>query len=75
MVKSSYSGKEIPDGTGIIYAKKDGTVYYFANRKEEMSFLKLKRNPVKVKWTNAFQKMKAARMVSEQKKKEAKQKK
>jgi len=50
MMKSSFSGKEIPKGTGKMYVQKDGKVLYFASRKEEKNFLKLKRNPRKVKW-------------------------
>ena len=51
MVKCSFSGQEIPKGTGIMYVQNDGKVLYFINRKAEKNFLKLKRKPYNVKWT------------------------
>ncbi|PIN84683.1 MAG: 50S ribosomal protein L24e [Candidatus Diapherotrites archaeon CG11_big_fil_rev_8_21_14_0_20_37_9] len=53
MPTDTFSGEKIPKGTGLMYVKKDGTVYWFKNTKTQKNFLKLKRNPVKVKWTNA----------------------
>lgn len=50
MPKSSFSGKEIKPGTGIMYVKKDGTVLWFANRKEEKNMLHLGRVARKTKW-------------------------
>lgn len=58
MPKDHFTGKEIPKGHGHMYVKKDGTVYWFKNQKTERNFLKLKRNPVKTKWTNAYHKIK-----------------
>jgi len=49
-MKSTFSGKEIPRGTGKMYVKKDGKIIYFASKKEEKNMLKLGRNPRKVKW-------------------------
>jgi len=54
-----FSGKEIPKGKGLMYAKKDGTVYWFRNKKSEKNFLKLKRSPAETKWTNQYHKEKA----------------
>ena len=59
MPKDHFTGEEIPKGTGHMYVKKDGTVYWFKNQKTEKNFLKLKRNPTKTKWTNAYHKNKA----------------
>jgi len=42
--------KEIEEGRGIMYVKRDGTVYYFCSSKCEKNMLKLRRNPRKVKW-------------------------
>ena len=53
MVKCSFTGEEIPSGTGKMYIKKDGKVLYFMDRKAEKNFLKLKRNPRKVRYTAA----------------------
>ena len=52
-MKCSFSGKEIPPGTGITYVTKTGRIYYFLNRKCEKNFLKLGRIPRHVKWTEA----------------------
>lgn len=58
MVKCSFCGKDIPEGTGKIYAKKDGNISYFCSNKCEKNVLLLKRKPIKTKWTNAYNKMK-----------------
>lgn len=55
-MKCAFSGKEIEPGTGLMFVKNDGTVLHFANRKSMMNFLKLRRNPRKVKWTEKFEK-------------------
>ena len=57
-MKCSFCGKEILRGSGKIYAKKDGHVYFFCSKKCEKNQLQLKRNPQKTKWTNAFHKIK-----------------
>lgn len=59
MVKCSFSGKEIPKGTGIMYIKKDGTVMHFFSSKEKKNFLKLGREGRRVKWTPAARQFKA----------------
>jgi len=37
-----------------MYAKKDGTVHYFCSSKCRKNFLKLGREPRKVRWTKRF---------------------
>ncbi len=54
MYVCSFSGETIPKGTGFMYVKKDGTVYYFKGSKERKNFLKLKREGRKKKWTKAY---------------------
>ena len=51
MVRCSFSGEEIPKGTGIMFIQNDGKVLYFRDRKCEKNFIKLKRKPYNVKWT------------------------
>lgn len=51
-MRCSFTGKEIPKGTGIIYAKANGTVFYFINSKAKNNFLKLGRKGRDVKWTD-----------------------
>jgi len=48
-MKSSYSGVEMPKGTGFMYVKKDGTTLYFANQREYRN-LQLGRVGKKLKW-------------------------
>ncbi len=60
-----FSGREIPKGKGIMYVKKDGTVYWFYSRKEKKNFLNLKREGRRVKWTPNYREfMKAQRSKS-----------
>ena len=67
MPKDYFTGEEILKGTGHMYVKKDGTVYWFKNQKSEKNFLKLKRTPAKTKWTNFYHKDKAIRLKSAKK--------
>ncbi len=46
-----FCGKEIPPGTGKMFVKKDGKVFWFCSNKCEKNMLVLKRVPRKVKWT------------------------
>lgn len=64
MVKCSFCGDELPQGGGKIYAKKDGTTFYFCSNKCEKNLIGLKRKPVKTKWTNQYQKLKKTLMAS-----------
>lgn len=54
MPRCSFSAKEIPKGKGMMYVKKDGTVYYFYDSKCRNNFLKLKREGRRQKWTPAY---------------------
>ncbi|MCR4334926.1 MAG: 50S ribosomal protein L24e [archaeon] len=64
MPTDHFTGQEIPKGTGHMYVKKDGTIYWFKNQKTEMNFLKLKRTPGKTKWTNAYHRNKEIKLKS-----------
>ena len=75
MVKSSFSGKEIPPGKGIMYVKKDGRVLWFLNRKEEKNMLQLKRKPRTVAWTEEYRKAKSQRIATTKHAKESAEKK
>ncbi len=50
----TFCGEEIEPGTGSMYVKKDGTVYYFCSSKCRKNFLKLGREPRRVRWTKRF---------------------
>ena len=60
----SFSGKEIPKGRGMMYVKKDGTIYWFAEKKSEKNFLKNNRVPSKTKWTNFYHREKEIKLKS-----------
>lgn len=51
MVKCSFCGKQIEEGTGMMYVYKTGKISNFCSGKCRKNTLKLKRNPVKFKWT------------------------
>lgn len=51
MAKCSFCTKTIEQGTGKMYVQKTGKVLNFCSMKCEKNMLKLRRNPVKFKWT------------------------
>jgi len=53
--KCWFCGSDIEQGTGKLFAKKDGTVFYFCSSKCQNNH-KLKRIPRKVRWTSAGRK-------------------
>jgi len=55
-MKCSFCGKVIKPGTGKMYVKKDAKILYFCSSKCEKNLLKLKRNPLKIKWTAFYKK-------------------
>jgi len=52
--KCSFCGTEIPYGTGMLFVKNDGTMLWFCSSKCRKNYLKLGRNPAKLKWTKAY---------------------
>jgi len=68
MPYDSFSNEEIPRGTGIMYVKKDGTVFYFRSSKTMKNMLDLKREGRKVRWTK-----KTISLTTEKKKEEKKE--
>lgn len=62
MVKCSFCSSEIPQGTGKMYVKKDGTLFYFCSRKCDKNLLKLGRSRTKTKWTGRYHAIKEIRM-------------
>ena len=59
MTDCSFCDSEIPKGKGIVFAKKDGTVFYFCSSKCRKNTLKLKREGRRQNWTEASRKFKA----------------
>ena len=68
----SFCGNEIEPGTGKMYIKKDGTVYYFCKSKCQKNLLHLKRVPHRIEWTSRYAEMKSVRLAPEREKKAAK---
>ena len=48
--KCSFCGGAVEPGTGKLYARKDGTVFYFCSTKCQRN-LNLRRIPRRVSWT------------------------
>ena len=55
----SFCDEELSKGTGLMYAKKDGTIYRFCGGKCKKNYLKLGREGRRQKWTPASRKFKA----------------
>lgn len=70
MVKCDFCGSELPIGGGKLYAKKDGTSYYFCSNKCEKNMIVLNRKPVKTKWTKEYNKLKQTLLSSKEHHKE-----
>jgi len=47
----SFTGKQIPPGTGMMYVKKTGQVLYFISSKAKKNYL-LNRVPARTRWTD-----------------------
>ena len=58
MVKCSFTGEDIPPGTGHMYVKKDGTVLYFKNSKAKKAMLERKFKARITPWTSIFRSLK-----------------
>jgi len=58
MFNCSFCDDPIPKGAGIIYAKKDGTVFRFCCSKCRKNALGLKREGRRQNWTTASRKFK-----------------
>lgn len=60
MPDCSFCDNPIEKGTGIMYIKKDGTLFYFCSSKCKRNSLSLKREGRRQKWTVASRKFKEA---------------
>lgn len=58
----SFCGSKIEFGTGKMYVRRDGSVLYFDTSKCEKNFLKLHREPRRVRWTEQGRVVKAQRI-------------
>jgi len=51
MRKCSFCNREIPPGTGVMFVKNDGKIFYFCSSKCEKNMLKLGRKARKLEET------------------------
>jgi large subunit ribosomal protein L24e len=56
MPKCTFCGVEVPKGTGKIFVYTSGKIANFCSNKCEKNLLKLKRKPLKVRWTEHYRK-------------------
>jgi large subunit ribosomal protein L24e len=56
MPKCSFCGKMIPRGIGKMFVFISGKILNFCSNKCEKNMLKLKRKPLKIRWTDAYRK-------------------
>lgn len=52
----SFCGVQIEPGTGRMYVKKDGTIYFFCSNKCFKNLIHLKRVPRRTKWSLKYKK-------------------
>ncbi len=57
-MKCSFCGNEIEKGTGKMFVKNDGKLFYFCSSKCEKNLFKLNRTPRNMKWTEEAAKIK-----------------
>ncbi|MBU0461800.1 MAG: 50S ribosomal protein L24e [Nanoarchaeota archaeon] len=60
----SFCSKTISPGTGKMYVKTDGKIFYFCSMKCEKNMLLLKRKPRQTRWTGEAQKAKKEEMAT-----------
>lgn len=56
MPRCTFCGIQIPKGTGKMYVYVSGKIENFCKSKCEKNYLKLKRKPLNVKWTEQYRK-------------------
>lgn len=71
MAACSFCSYEFGKGSGILYAKKDGTIFYFCSSKCRKNQLELGREGRRQKWTKASKLFKEREQKKEEKKKSA----
>lgn len=66
MAKCSFCGNEISKGTGLVFVRKDGSLFNFCGRRCEKNLLKLGRKPRTTRWTLEFARVKAVELAAKQ---------
>jgi len=60
--KCDFCGAPIEPGTGVMYVRSDGTIYYYCSSKCLKNAIKLRRKPEKVRWTEKHAELKRRRL-------------
>ncbi|GGM74169.1 50S ribosomal protein L24e [Thermogymnomonas acidicola] len=50
----TFCGREIEPGTGFMYVRRDGAIYYFCSRKCKTNMVDLGRMARNTKWTREY---------------------
>ncbi|MCK4614306.1 MAG: 50S ribosomal protein L24e [Thermoplasmata archaeon] len=50
----SFCGKQIEPGTGMLYVRRDGSVFHFCAHKCRVNMTQLKRVPRRVRWSGKY---------------------
>ena len=66
MASCSFCGNAFPKGTGKIYVKTDGKIFYFCSMKCEKNMIILRRKPRTTKWTKEYADVKAGLLSGEE---------
>jgi len=61
----SFCGREIEPGTGMMFIRKDASIFNFCSSKCRKNMIHLERIPRRTRWTTAFVDMKAAGLSKE----------
>lgn len=56
MQKCSFCGRDVEPGTGMMFIRNDGRVYWFCSSKCRKSLVEMRRDPRKFKWTLKWKK-------------------
>ncbi|MBU0635449.1 50S ribosomal protein L24e [Candidatus Micrarchaeota archaeon] len=62
----SFCGITLSRGTGKMFVKKDGTIFFYCSNKCEKNHLKLKRTPHSKRWTADWAKQKQIKQKSKE---------
>lgn len=54
MVKCSFCGNDVLQGTGSMFVRNDGKLFYFCSSKCKKNLLNLGRKSIRMKWTKFY---------------------
>ena len=54
MSSCTFCNRSLSPGSGTMFVKNDGTIFWFCSSKCKKNMLSLKRDPRKLKWTQKY---------------------